>query len=408
MLKFIIFVILITNFVFPQDIVIPDIGEGRCVPVNPITGEPDPTACDNTKTVNEDTKPAEEKDDAEECEPPLQRDCNVECTSETSKKCTYNGPRNCNAECSHLQSYPTYEKEACITQCVDEDTADRDAYYECLNQPSSTTVDQDCINACLDEVKESEEDYENCLAEEEKTEKTEIDKKSNLPINVLYALDEYTRWNNGTKLESNAEMTNVVKDYNTAGGCPNNSPTRDPWSAAFISYVMKQSGIDFPANCAHINYFRTIKNNPGECQTHSISEKANIKSGDVICKCRGANCTIDYNNLPSGFAPSHCDIVISKDGNSVKAIGGNVGDSVKISNVNLNDPKLFGFISCEGLESKPGKKDVIIPPKETEDKKEADKPEEKSGKKEEPAKTCPLGFFVILFVAIFSFIHVRE
>jgi len=41
--------------------------------------------------------------------------------------------RNCNAECSHLQSYPTFEKEACITVCVDDDLADRAAYSTCLD-----------------------------------------------------------------------------------------------------------------------------------------------------------------------------------------------------------------------------------------------------------------------------------
>ncbi len=406
----------LTNFVFAQ---VPDIGETVCVPVNPMTGEPDPTICDGDTYDNtdiEDTYDDETYDELEdeseqlddkpkECVAPAQRDCNAECQSSTSKKCTYNGPRNCNAECSHLQSYPTYEKEACITKCVDEDTADRNAYYECLNQPAGTILDNDCVNACLGEVKKGEEEYEQCLAENKKTQEknNEIDKKSDLPINVLYALDEYARWDNGAKVETDSEMADIVKEYNTAGRCPQNSVDK-PWSAAFISYVMKQSGVDFPADCAHINYFRSIKNNPGECQTSPMSEKANVKPGDILCKCRGTNCAIDYNNIPSDFASSHCDIIISKDGNSVKAVGGNVGDSVKISNINLNDPKLFGFISCE--EQKIDTTDVIKPPID----KETNKPkvEEKSEKNEGSAKNCPLPFFLLLSVVFFSFTRVRK
>jgi hypothetical protein len=47
-------------------------------------------------------------------------------------QCQAPSVRNCNAECDHLPSYPTYEKEDCITACVDDSNAAQAAYDDCL------------------------------------------------------------------------------------------------------------------------------------------------------------------------------------------------------------------------------------------------------------------------------------
>lgn len=42
--------------------------------------------------------------------------------------------RSCFPECSHLPSYPTYEKEACLTQCNNENNERQQQYNMCLEQ----------------------------------------------------------------------------------------------------------------------------------------------------------------------------------------------------------------------------------------------------------------------------------
>ena len=48
---------------------------------------------------------------------------------------------NCNAECSHLPSYPTYEKEDCIMVCLAESNRQWNDYYACLDNMSEVDVD---------------------------------------------------------------------------------------------------------------------------------------------------------------------------------------------------------------------------------------------------------------------------
>ncbi|MBI4738626.1 DUF2272 domain-containing protein [Candidatus Woesearchaeota archaeon] len=165
------------------------------------------------------------------------------------------------------------------------------------------------------------------------------------------AEQEYARWGNGAKKESDVDMKSVVEMYFAAGGCAGANPVVTPWSAAFISWVAEQAGIsDFPANCAHTQYFSKIQKNLGTCTAHPMSEKNSIEVGDIICACRydeqrdagKASCRIDYDNV---YGLSHCDIVVSRE--PLNAIGGNVNNNVDLKkNMDINDNKYFGFLSC--------------------------------------------------------------
>ncbi len=349
--------ILLSNVAFAQSNV-PDVGEGECVPVNPSTGEYDPSFCDNNYNQVNYTTGEKSEDQTKECSSPIERDCNSEC-QQFFNQCSYTGPRNCNLDCQHLPSYPTYEKEACINRCVADDSAARDAYYDCLDQPNSGEY---CVNNCLADVQKSEDDYQTCLAENKK-------KSENITIpssNAFYALNEYeTVWKNGTENESYPEMLPVIKNYYKIAGCPTLSPTRDAWSAAFVSYIMNKSGINFPVSCTHTNYFKQIQDTPGDCKTYPMSQKEKIKTGDIICRCSGSNCNIDYSNIVVG-KESHCDIVTDRSGDSISYVGGNrwsrklCGDdtSVGCTVVKTNDKPIsdlpssyFGFISCGSVEN---------------------------------------------------------
>ena len=58
------------------------------------------------------------------------RECKKEITE--GKNCQQPPVRSCNTECEHLPSYPTYEKEDCIEQCIAEDKASWSEYNLCV------------------------------------------------------------------------------------------------------------------------------------------------------------------------------------------------------------------------------------------------------------------------------------
>ncbi|MFM2005289.1 MAG: hypothetical protein RLZZ09_944 [Pseudomonadota bacterium] len=114
---------------------------------------------------------------------------------------------------------------------------------------------------------------------------------------------------------------------------------KEPWSAAFISWVMKQAGLShgqFPGSDAHwsyVNYFVSRSGEPnGAFASHAISEYS-PKPGDLICATRGTHGFIPvYGEDPAAVLRSHaklhCDIVVEKRGNTLQSIGGNVRNSV--------------------------------------------------------------------------------
>ncbi|MFH1405726.1 MAG: phage tail tip lysozyme [Nanoarchaeota archaeon] len=164
---------------------------------------------------------------------------------------------------------------------------------------------------------------------------------------------EYIKWGKGTKKESDSDMIPVVQNYFSVAGCAGLSPTIDPWSAAFVSYVAKEAGVtDFPVSCLHTAYFRSIKDNPGTCKAYPMSEKSKVQAGDIVCACRvtgsETDCSIDFNDV-KGF--SHCDIVVNNlGGGKVEVIGGNVNNNVEKRERDLNvddvGRRWYGFLSC--------------------------------------------------------------
>jgi hypothetical protein len=118
---------------------------------------------------------------------------------------------------------------------------------------------------------------------------------------------------------------------------------RDFWSAAFISWVMCESGLGNPAQfqraIAHHTYIdQAIRARDGlETNTAYIAYdvgEAEILPGDLLC--RGSR--PEYQNLQQRRdqmgqgARTHCDVVIEldTDNNRIKVIGGNVRGSVRM------------------------------------------------------------------------------
>ena len=105
-----------------------------------------------------------------------------------------------------------------------------------------------------------------------------------------------------------------------------------PWSAAFISFIMKKSGAGkyFTYSSAHTDYIRdSVKNRKSNRKSpfkaYKLSEKP-VELGDLICYSRQNNVNYDT----TGSYKSHCDIVVkvNKRQGFAEVIGGNVTDGV--------------------------------------------------------------------------------
>lgn len=118
-----------------------------------------------------------------------------------------------------------------------------------------------------------------------------------------------------------------------------------PWSAAFVSWVMCEAGLgeisQFRRDISHRVYIdQAIRARDGEIEgaayrAYDAGEQP-IMPGDLLCNARGS---ADYRSLADrreeigDFAPSHCDIVVRVDeaAGVLHLIGGNVSNSVTLT-----------------------------------------------------------------------------
>jgi hypothetical protein len=123
--------------------------------------------------------------------------------------------------------------------------------------------------------------------------------------------------------------------------------TELPWSAAFISWVMKTSGAGarFRYSTQHSVYiFQAIRdllqNNTAAGFWGWRLNEIKPKIGDLVCWSRQDG--IDYEHQNGGDYKGHSDLVVEVDTDRVFVIGGNVGDSVTRRPLPLNS---LGFLS---------------------------------------------------------------
>jgi hypothetical protein len=117
----------------------------------------------------------------------------------------------------------------------------------------------------------------------------------------------------------------------------------EPWSAAFVSWVMCEAGLgelkQFQRSIAHRTYIdQAIHARDGEApdaayEAHDVGELP-IEPGDLLCNSRGG---VDYRSVADrrkdlgGYVPAHCDIVVKSEPTRVLVIGGNVLQSVSLT-----------------------------------------------------------------------------
>ena len=108
-----------------------------------------------------------------------------------------------------------------------------------------------------------------------------------------------------------------------------------PWSAAFISYIMRIAGAQdrFPYAPAHAEYINAAKSqaDAGGGNLVVTAERPTQyapQAGDIICLGRGGSRALSYDDLPTSSFPGHCDFVVAAAPGELTVLGGNVDDSV--------------------------------------------------------------------------------
>ncbi|WP_213132711.1 DUF2272 domain-containing protein [Citrobacter sp. FP75] len=108
-----------------------------------------------------------------------------------------------------------------------------------------------------------------------------------------------------------------------------------PWSAAFISWVMRQAGAGdrFSYSASHATYIsKSIRDrNQGNAMAlywgYRLKERK-PQIGDLVCWDRDPDKVVDYDHQHLGNYSSHTDLVVSVGTDEIDVIGGNVGNSV--------------------------------------------------------------------------------
>jgi len=163
---------------------------------------------------------------------------------------------------------------------------------------------------------------------------------------VLKTLEEYDRWHqNGVTIrEKDPVIAPTLKSYWALCGMnvrdyqlQNGSwQYNHPWSAVFISWVMKEAGAGeiFPYSILHARYIVWARDNANNQQpsfaAYDINDATSAwpEPGDLVCMNRKRN-RYKLNNITPGCI-SHCDIIVevNRELGYIISIGGNVGQTV--------------------------------------------------------------------------------
>lgn len=171
------------------------------------------------------------------------------------------------------------------------------------------------------------------------------------------ARQEWERWGRGTRKEHEPAMRDVLANYwrQGVGYLPKQANwwSTVPWSAAFISWVVRRAGGGdrFRYAAGHSYYIVAAKQNRQQQNNNPFKayriNEVKPRIGDIVCKDRGSGAT--YDTIREGMA-THCDIVVGVQPGRLMTIGGNLSNSVGISTVKtdadgyINQPGYFAVI----------------------------------------------------------------
>ena len=140
--------------------------------------------------------------------------------------------------------------------------------------------------------------------------------------------------------DDDSRYSGRVNDYWRAVGKPRlyGTDCRQPWSAAFMSWVMRGAGVpdsQFRRESAHWVYLSSIIEEAPYRGRYFVPRRIvdySPNPGDLICAYRGRSRSASTSSYVSARGltgtPAHCDLVVGKSGGTLEAIGGNVRNSV--------------------------------------------------------------------------------
>jgi len=175
---------------------------------------------------------------------------------------------------------------------------------------------------------------------------------SSLRSNIVsIALQEWNKWGKGNTKETDASIRETLKDYWLTGtGSIYGFTNSLAWSAAFISWVVKNAGggNNFRYSAAHSTYTYYAKlnreqNNTNPFKAYRISEKK-PEAGDIVVQNRGSS-SFTYENIAPDKPGTHGDFVVRVTGSSAEVIGGNLSDSVSYGRIPLRPDGLINSTS---------------------------------------------------------------
>ena len=162
---------------------------------------------------------------------------------------------------------------------------------------------------------------------------------------ALTEMEMFARRENRIIRETENPLSLRVLEYFSLVGRPDiRDPSAEPWSAAFISFVMRSAGADaseFPISPHHARYILTalrhrMSNRLDAPIVYFDRDEMAPRPGDLV----GFSRTARVKNradieafLPDKFFPSHTDLVIDVSPGRVTAIGGNVSQTIKTSSI---------------------------------------------------------------------------
>ncbi|HEY4114935.1 MAG TPA: DUF2272 domain-containing protein [Rhizomicrobium sp.] len=137
----------------------------------------------------------------------------------------------------------------------------------------------------------------------------------------------------------------ILAEQNAAWKAPGGDAVQwvEPWSAAFVSWVMCEAGLgdmaQFRRSIAHRDYIdQAIQardgNAPDAAYVAYDAGEQPIMPGDLLCNSRAGT---DYRSLADrrkdmgDYAPTHCDVVVKVTPERALVIGGNVLQSVTLT-----------------------------------------------------------------------------
>lgn len=165
------------------------------------------------------------------------------------------------------------------------------------------------------------------------------------------AIGEWFRFNKGQGEEHKAPYFRYVGEMWQAIGMGLDGRDRDvPWSAAFISWIVRKGGPDYTGfhfAAAHARYVNQAIKAKGEGAVapfwgYRLNEHP-VQLGDLICQWRTNPVTYDFARTHDAFF-SHCDVVVEIDGAGVRALGGNNSQTVGFKSYARNPA---GFLKAE-------------------------------------------------------------